>query len=454
MKRRSFIKCSALGSLVTAHAFANTFVQNAYKSTTLCEQTRTNIPIVEDTDVIVCGGGPAGIAAAISASRKGAKVRLIEVHGFLGGVWTAGMVNNMLDYENKSGLIREILFELEKNRAQVRANVFDIEAMKIVLEQMCVREKVNLLYQSRIVAVAKNAKNCITHVIVENKSGRQAFSGKVFIDATGEGDVAAQAGCEFSLGHPETGKMQPMSMIVLLGGIHYHQINPLGFVRGDGVSAEKSKKQFLMELEKAGYSPSYTKPTLFRIRNDHFAMMANHEYGVSSINAQQMTDATVHARAEIHQIVKSLKNLGGVWKDIQILATSPQIGVREGRRISGRYTLTADDLINGAQFKDAVCHATFSVDIHSLDKDEGGAYSNKNIKAKPYDIPLGAIIAKDVDGLLMAGRCISGDFYAHASYRVTGNAVPTGEAAGKVAAIAAISNRHPHEIRFKEIDEK
>jgi hypothetical protein len=104
--------------------------------------------------------------------------------------------------------------------------------------------------------------------------------------------------------------------------------------------------------------------------------------------------------------------------------------------------------MEGAQFDDGVCTVRFVVDIHSLVKGEGGGYGSKGVKMKPYQIPLRSLIAKDIDNLMMAGRCISGDFYAHASYRVTGNAVPMGEAAGKVAAKAALSNRMPKEIKW------
>jgi len=449
MKRRNFIKISTIGALVGGQAALCRAADETENHG--IRHPAVDIPIVDQHDVIVCGGGPAGIAAAIAAARTGADVRLLEVHGFLGGVWTAGMVNNFIDHENKSGLMKEILAELDKTKTQVHTKVFDIESMKLVLEQMCVKAGVKLLYQTRVTDVIKNSHNRLTHVIVENKSGRQAFAAKNFIDATGEGDVAAQAGCTFSWGHPESGKTQPMSMIALLGGIQYSVLNHKKIVMGDDVTHDVAKKTFLKEIERAGISPSYTRPTLFRIRDDHFAMMANHEYGFSGIDAQQMTIATIQARQEIHNIINALRTLGGDWKDIQLLATSPQIGVREGRRITGRYTITADDLQKGARFKDAVCRATFCVDIHSLDKSHGGGYSQAGIQAQAYDIPLRSLIAKDVDGLLLAGRCISGDFYAHASYRVTGNAVPMGEAAGKTAAVASLSNRLAHEISIDEI---
>lgn len=441
MKRRDFLAASVVGTLTSPAGVCAEAVPNA------AEQPAAESPPVEDNDVVVCGGGPAGVAAAIAAGRQGARVRLIELQGCLGGVWTAGMVNLVLDRRDKPSILAEILAELSKTPTQRRAEIFDVEAMKFVLEKLCRRANVGLLYHSRAVAAVKNADNRLTHVVVENKSGRQAFAAKTFVDATGDGDVAAQAGCGFSWGHPSSGKTQPMSMIALLGGLRYGELNALRVVRGDGVASAESKTVFLAELRRAGVEPSYQGPTLFPVRNDLFAMMANHQYGASGIDAQQVTDATVAGRAEIHTIVDALRRLGGPWRDIQLLATSSHIGVREGRRIHGRYTVTKDDLIRGARFDDGVCRATFGVDVHALDPDHaGGQYSSEGIRVQPYDIPLRALVARDVDGLLLAGRCISGDFFAHASYRVTGNAVTMGEAAGTTAALAAASNRLPHQI--------
>jgi hypothetical protein len=158
----------------------------------------------------------------------------------------------------------------------------------------------------------------------------------------------------------------------------------------------------------------------------------------------------------MNKIVNGLRKQGGPWEGLQIAATAEQIGVRDGRRISGRYVVNKDDVIVGARHDDAVTRSTFSVDIHALSAEHNktSAYSSAGIKVKPYDIPLRAMIAKDVDGLMMAGRCISGDFIAHASYRVTGNAVGMGEGAGVVAALAATSHRLPHEVEWKEAAEK
>ncbi|MGB1817008.1 MAG: FAD-dependent oxidoreductase, partial [Rubripirellula sp.] len=139
------------------------------------------------------------------------------------------------------------------------------------------------------------------------------------------------------------------------------------------------------------------------------------------------------------------------WKNLAVVATAEQIGVREGRRIRGRYTLTASDLARGLSHKQAVCKATFPIDVHALN-DSGNKEINRDFKTsgmKPYDIPYPALVAADVDGLLMAGRCISGDFIAHSSYRVTGNAVPMGEAAGLAATLSIKQQVMPHELVWK-----
>ncbi len=128
--------------------------------------------------------------------------------------------------------------------------------------------------------------------------------------------------------------------------------------------------------------------------------------------------------------MNGLRGLGGIWSHLHLVATAGKIGVRESRRVHGCYTVTAQDLAVGARHPDAVCRVTFGVDVHSTDQKDGTAIEAQVFQTQPYDIPLRALVARDVDGLMLAGRCISGDFLAHASYRVTGNAVPMGEAAG------------------------
>jgi hypothetical protein len=183
-------------------------------------------------------------------------------------------------------------------------------------------------------------------------------------------------------------------------------------------------------------------------------MMANHQYNVSAINADDMTRATLEARRENYALIAALRKKGGPWKDVEIVSTGEQIGTREARRIHGRYTVSDDDLKNGARFDDGICRVTFPIDVHSTNPDKTKAIESKPFKSQPYDIPLRALHAADVDGLMVAGRCISGGFIAHSSYRVTGNAVAMGEAAGVACAVAARENVLPHEVPFEALNAK
>ncbi|GHC06378.1 FAD-dependent oxidoreductase [Cerasicoccus arenae] len=408
-------------------------------------------PVVEKCDVLICGGGPAGVASALAAARSGAKTTLIEVHGCLGGVWTAGCLSWLIDYKNKSGIMAEILQRLEQaggraiTRAGERSSAYDPEIMKCLLEEMVVEAGIHVRLHSRIVAAHVDDEGRLSHVISESKSGREAWSANVFIDATGDGDLAAQAGCGFDMGHPESKETQPMSLMALLTGLDPEKIKEF-FEETSGDEKEHAKSRLFNHLKAHGHSPSYASPTLFRIRDGLFALMANHEYGVLGINAEDVTKATLNARRELNSIIRTLKESGPPWDNISLVATAGQIGIREGRRIHGRYRVTIEDLLEGRKHEDCICEATFCVDVHSTNPRQGKGYSDMDLEIVPYQIPLRAAIAADVNGLMMAGRCISGDFFAHASYRVTGNAVLMGENVGKAAAYASENSIMPHEI--------
>ena len=422
------------------------------------------LPIVEHVDVLVAGGGPAGVAAALAAARQGASVRLIETHGQLGGVWTTGALSWVLDAGNKGGIMADVLARLharEARQPQTAGGIaYDIEQMKLVLECACVQAGVRVRLHTRVVAAARDHRNRLAVAITESKSGREAFASSVFVDATGDGDLAALAGCGFELGRPadgpgsegadRAGEMQPMSLMCLITGIDHDATAT--FHQRHGRAWHEPKAALMAEFQRAGLEPSYGKPTIFVIRPGLYAWMVNHEYGVSSLDAQQISDATLRARHELHTLIDGIRGLGGMWSDIRIVATGAQIGVREGRRIHGRYTVSLDDMLRGARFDDAVCRVTFGIDVHSTD---GHSSGNTGIEAskgmgrtQPYDIPYPALLAADVDGLLLAGRCISGDFLAHSSYRVTGNAVALGEAAGVAAAVASANDVPPHRLDF------
>lgn len=421
-----------------------------------------DIPLEEDADVIVCGGGPAGVAAAITAARAGAKVRLFEWRGCLGGVWTAGLLGYFLDFD-KPGFAKELREALDARDARANSKsanrfCYDPEALKLLLEELCVEAGVKFQFHTKVSAAFKEG-NRLSTIVTESKSGRQAWKAPAFIDTTGDGDLGFQAGCAFEIGMADDCPCQPMSLNALLVVKDADALRE--FIRfgtpqeGENSDGEK-KKRIKDMLVSTGHSPSYGAPTMWHVRDNLVFAMMNHEYGVKAWDAAEITAATVRARAEMNTMVANLRQLGGPWEDIRIVATAEQIGVRDGRRVKGRYTVRQDDLADGARHDDAVVRVTFPIDVHALSAEHNRKHAimPKPIQMKPYEIPLRALIAKDVDGLMMAGRCISGDFIAHSSYRVTGNAVAMGEAAGVVAALAAGSRRLPHEVVWSEAEAK
>jgi FAD dependent oxidoreductase len=412
-----------------------------------------SLTLVDDADVIVCGAGPAGVTAAITAARAGAKVRLFEAHGALGGVWTSSLLGYLLDFD-KPGFNVELVRLLRErdaiNGGGMNGLSYQPEEMKVLLEELCLEAGVKVQLHTRVTAAYREGRKLST-IVTESKSGRQAWKAPVFLDTTGDGDLGARAGCEFEIGREKACPCQPMTMYALLVVKDVKQIANCMHLTGDD-GRHVGPQAFRDTLKSAGVLPSYGHACLFPIQGNLVLLMANHEYGINATNAAEVTDATLRARSEIHQIVRGLRKLGGPWDGVQIAATPEQIGIRDGRRIRGRYKMTSDDLINGSEQQDSVVRATFPVDIHALSEADNkkSAYSNVGVKVKPYDIPLRALIARDVDGLMMAGRCISGDFIAHASYRVTGNAVAMGEAAGAVAALAAQTKQLPHDINWRD----
>ncbi|MBV6501266.1 MAG: putative thiazole biosynthetic enzyme [Prosthecobacter sp.] len=421
-----------------------------------------DIPLTADADVIVCGAGPAGVTAAITATRAGAKVRLFEWRGCLGGVWTAGLLGYFLDF-NKPGFARELRDKLDARDARAKSTstsrfCYDPEALKLLLEELCVEAGVKFQFHTKVCAAFREGGR-LTTIVTESKSGRQAWKAPVFIDTTGDGDLGFQAGCGFETGMAEDCPCQPMSLNALLVVRDAEALRE--FIRfgqpmkGENTDGEK-KKRIKEVLVGTGHFPSYASPTMWHVRDNLVFAMMNHEYGIKAWDAAEITAATARARAEMNKMVANLRALGGPWEGIQVVATAEQIGVRDGRRIKGRYTVLQDDLAKGARHEDAVTRVTFGIDVHALsaEHNKNHAIMPKEVDMKPYDIPLRALIAKDVDGLMMAGRCISGDFIAHSSYRVTGNAVAMGEAAGVTAALAALSKKMPHDITWGESLEK
>jgi hypothetical protein len=402
------------------------------------------VPVAGEYDVIVCGGGPAGVSAGLSAARNGAKTLIIESEGCLGGTWTAGQLCVILDAVGKGGIMEEITARLQAHDGHLPRSgrgkyTYDVEAMKYILDGLCAEVGVDVRLYTRVVAAVVHERE-ITAVITESYGGREAFIGKVFIDATGNGQFAAQAGCDYSVGHPQTSQTQPATVIGIISGAPSDE---------PGTMSTQDKLAFLELLESVGFVPTYRKPSLWRLPHpDLCCISVHHAYGIPCDDTAALSRATFEGRKQLNEAVRALRKLPE-WKQARLVSTSAHIGIREGRRIAGRYQLTVNDIRSGARFDDGICLVRFGVDVHALtrEEDEEVTSYSEGIAVKPYNVPLRSLIARDVDNLGLAGRCVSGDFYAHASYRVTTNAVAMGEAIGLASARAASSS-----VSLPEVD--
>ena len=373
-------------------------------------------------DVIVAGGGPAGVAAAVTAGRAGAKTALIEKTHISGGIATGGLMTTIWDYENKPGLIREILERLDAAGALAGKRFWHPDAMVMVLDELLAEAGVAVRYHTMVQGAERDGRR-IAAMHTASKSGPEIWRANAFIDATGDGDLAAFGGCGFDKGRPSDGLMQPASLFALVGGMKQPYPGP-----GDTQAV----------LDKVGFHMTYRSGCFREVPGcpDVAKFVAVHVCGVDPTDADSLSAGEIDGRRQIHETVRALRASGDPrYADMRIV-WSGTLAIREGRRIHGFYTLTGEDCKAGRTFDDAVITATFPLDIHHPTQEEGQTWL-PNLEVPPYQVPYRCLVAKDADNLLMAGRCISGDFYAHGSYRVVGDVVPLGEVAGAAAAIAS-----------------
>lgn len=407
-------------------------------------------------DVAVCGGGIAGACAAISAARGGAKTILIERGGSLGGTLTEGFMPLILDADNKGGLVKELYTFLDEhnmtiarrgspideNGKRIPGRMVDTEGCKYFFDKACVDAGVTVLFHSQVAGVNMQDRD-VDGILVVTECGNYSLTAKVYIDATGNGSLADFAGCKWDCGDPHEKRPSPTSMGVCAVGF------PKGFV---GTNTYGEKEEYSKMLEDNGIFPSgapvcvKTLPSL-----NTWDMGLNFQYDVMPDDIESLSRAVLEGRRESFEIIEAHKKIEG-YENLFTAFTSTHIGIREGRRIYGEYRITDEDIIEGRRFEDAVCLVTFGVDVHKLKSDDT-TDCQRGYKAQPYHIPYRALLPLDCDNMLLAGRCISGDFYPHASYRVMGNMAATGEAAGYAAAECAKKGISPKEYDGTEARE-
>ena len=392
-------------------------------------------PVLGEYDAIVVGAGPAGCGAAISLGRSGMKTLLIEKFNCLGGAWTTGFMNPFFDYEHKVGIVGELVAEL-KERGQFGGfwdKSFHYEYMKLILERKMKEAGVEVLYNTTYSRTLVEDKK-VYGIVAENIGGRFAALGKYIVDATGDGSVAAGAGCPFELGvDGDYKECQAMTLMFLVGNIPEQYRDGL-------MIYEKLNAAY----EAAGKTIPFKVPYLIPVPNSHFGVVQfTHMYEYDPLNASAITAATMEGRQQLIDAFEYLTGYDEEFKNLELITSSSVLGVRESRRIVGEYTVSAEDILSGARFDDAVAYVTFGADLHT--KSNRGQHC---FSVKPYHIPMRALIPRDYHGIVVAGRCISGTREAMASYRVTGNCAQMGENAGYIIAEAIKTGQDVRDVRL------
>lgn len=437
------------------------------------ESSRT-ISIRSKADVVVCGGGPAGIGAALSAARNGAKTILIERHSFLGGMGTAGMVTSFAyGYHDKErfligGIFKEIRQKLYERNGLIMTDrkgwePFNPEIYKILAFELLLEAGVEILCHTMIVdAVAEDGN--IKAVIIESKGGREALVAKNYIDATGDGDLAARSGAQYKIGREKDGGTQPSSLMYMLGNVDIHELgkslNSQGrrgywqsdkgqyYLNATGFQQEiiaAKKEGYLTKINRDHVASIFTVPWIKDVVGINFSRIQ----GKSALDPKDLTDAEILGREQVMDGIKFLQKFVPGFKDAQILTTAPQIGIRESRRIIGDYIMTQEDIVEERQFDDVIAQSCYMIDIHSPDSDETELY--KLPPGTHYDIPYRSLLAKEMNNLILAGRCISATHEALGSFRVQAICLAIGEAAGTAAALSTQADCNPRELSVKNL---
>ena len=405
-------------------------------------------------DAVVVGGGFAGVGAAVSAAKNGAKTLLIECGGDLGGDITKAIIPNILDLPGKGGLTHKLYSAMvngghtcvrkgtryDEQGNKIPGTIFDLEYTKYYLEKFCLESGVDVLLNS-MMAGCEISSGRIKQIAVATECGCIGIDAQIFIDATGNGLLAAMAGCKWEIGEPQSGKPQPASSAMYITNL------PQG-TRSTDSSEEKTAAKKM--LAKHGIDVSAEGVTLMHSTTDGVWMLTfNNQFDITMDDPISLSRASMDARAECIEVLDKISEIPQ-FNGVKLLAVSSHIGIREGKRINGEYRLTLDDITAGQKFDDAICTVNFPVDVHSIRRGDGLHY-DMGKKALPYHIPYRSLIPIGCDNLLLAGRCISGDFYAHSSYRVAGCALSIGEAAGFAAAICVKNGIIPHNVNGTDV---
>jgi hypothetical protein len=409
------------------------------------------LPLAHDVDVLVVGGGPAGVSAGFAAARNGARTLIVEQFNCLGGVATAGGHGHICLYSawsDRTRVVGGVTYEMGLRVAKAgygrctTSNVdFEIEGMKKILEEMAEESGCRLLYHT-FFCDAVVEKGRVAGAVIQNKGGRQWIRARRVVDCTGDGDVAASAGCGFQTGDEETGLCQPCTLMFTIGGVEWPKV--AAWRTSYNMSEVWAKAQANGDMRPfqhviMGFWWTPTRP-------DQVGINFTHVNNVDSTKAEDLTAATIEARKQAYESIAVFRKYVPGMESCYMVSTPATIGIRESRRIDGEHRLTRDEVVGQAAFPDSIGYGSFFIDIHNT---KGPGMDDKTWRPGPgfkYQIPYRILVPKGIDNLLVAGRCASCDHAALGSLRVMPQCGVMGEAAGTAAFLSLAGDLPPRRI--------
>jgi hypothetical protein len=437
--------------------------------------------VAADVDVLVVGGGPAGLGAALGAADAGCRVVLAERYSFFGGNATAALVMPLMSFHTQhppaemsttadtllppdhgpgdpiiAGVVRQLLERLVRAGGAIAPSLqtgyvvpFDPEIFKLVALQMLDEAGVEFLFHAFASGVI--GENRVEGVVFETKSGPIAIRAKAVIDCTGDGDVAAAAGAPFEVGRAQDGLVQPMTLMFRM--VEFQREAFAEYVRQhpDQWRGVHGLWDLIRRAQEAGELKLPREDMLF------FATPHSREVSVNSTRVTRVLGTDVwdlsyaewQSRLQMQQIVTFLRRYVPGFERSYLAQSGVNIGVRETRRILGDYQLTSADVLAARKFDDVIARCSYPMDIHN--PKGAGTVLQRLPPGEAYDVPLRCLLPRRLDGLLVAGRCISGTHEAHSSYRVMPVAMAMGQAAGVCGAIAAQRKLVPRAVPYRDV---
>ncbi len=431
----------------------------------------------ETYDVIVAGGGVSGSVAAIACARRKVRTLLIEKYGFCGGTLTNSGVGPMMtfhagDKQVVGGIAQEIIDELIKRGASPghikdmtgyasSITPFDAEELKHVLDDMLVESGCDILYHT-LVSGSNLDNNRIKSVRVSNKGGIYDISAKVFIDATGDGDLFFYSGVPFFKGREEDGLCQPMTMNLKIRGVDIrmiresigkdpenHNVVTDRIFSVERIAVSGFKKE--LALAKANGEIDFEREVVLFFETGNPGEVILNMTRITKKDATcpyDLSAAEIEGRKQARQAFAFLKKRIPGFQRSVLVSTGPQIGIRESRRVKASYILTREDLLTSRQFPDTAARGGYPIDIHNP---AGNFTSTVHLEpGQVYNIPYRSMINDHVPNLIISGRCIGATHEAGAAIRVAPIAMAIGQACGTAGALSIIQGVDPVEIIWEE----